>query len=717
MSPQADLEQFTALLSDGAEIDWEEAESALTAEQLEDLRVVERIARFHSREETPTGPRLGKWGHLELRERIGKGSFGEVYRAWDPTLEREVALKVLRPGKGPAGQPKTSILKEGRLLARIRHENVATVHGVAEHEGEVGLWMEFAVGRTLAEIVAKEGPFGSLEAAAIGIELCRALAAVHASGLVHRDVKAENVIREKGGRIVLVDFGLGSRRDRQWDDSKRIVGTPLYLAPEIVLGKSSHSAQSDLYALGVLLYYLATGTFPIQARNLSDLTEAHRRRRYRHLLDARADLRGDFTAVVEKALNPDRSQRFASAGQFEQALAAIGSPLVSTGGEIEPPTRSRRRVPILILGASLLLVLLVFAVPPRWAAELGVGSLREWIAGAPIGPAASDLVDSEAYRLYLRGRHHWNKRTPEEIRKAIAFFEKARQEDPELALAYSGLADSYSTLIDYGVMDVSYGANAVGLAMRSLELDDSRAETHASVGLAESLFRHRWKEAEVSFKRAIELDQEYAPAYQWYAALLTKVGRVDEAVATILIGLKHDDLSASLHTITGWMMLFARDYDRAMEQAATALDLDPHYYYAEVLKARLLALRGDFEGARRTARSDLVRNTASPVTETLLASIEAGAGNRKAALDLIAPLEARRGKEHFAATQLAAVYALLGLNDHAFEWLETAYREGDSSILFLKVYPYYDNLRADPRYEEMLRRLNLDEASLAGSGG
>ena len=148
-----------------------------------------------------------RWGALELRRKIADGGFGTVYRAWDPALEREVALKVLR-----TADRSWSVIQEGRLLARVRHPNVVTVYGVDEYEGTVGLWMEWVEGLTLTQVLAARGVLGGQEAALIGIDVCRAVAAVHKAGLLHRDIKAHNVMREADGRVVLMDFGAGEIR-------------------------------------------------------------------------------------------------------------------------------------------------------------------------------------------------------------------------------------------------------------------------------------------------------------------------------------------------------------------------------------------------------------------------------------------------------------------------------------------------------------------------
>ena len=150
---------------------------------------------------------LRTWGQLILRSYIGRGSFGDVYRAWDPRLDREVALKLLTPPATGETARSSKVISEGRALARVRHPNVVTVYGADQIGGRIGVWMEFVEGRTLAQRIAADGPLAPAETAAIGADLARALAAVHKAGLLHRDVKAQNVICEAGGRIVLTDFG------------------------------------------------------------------------------------------------------------------------------------------------------------------------------------------------------------------------------------------------------------------------------------------------------------------------------------------------------------------------------------------------------------------------------------------------------------------------------------------------------------------------------
>jgi serine/threonine-protein kinase len=175
---------------------------------------------------------LDQWGHLRVRERIGGGTFGDVYHAWDPRLDREVALKLLQPGPDTEDTHESSIIEEGRLLARVRHPNVVTIYGAERLDNRVGLWMELVKGRTLQQAVEQGKVFSPAETVDIGMQLCRAVAAVHEAGLLHRDIKPHNAMLADDGRVVLMDFGAG----RELDDRSRaaLAGTPLYLAPELV---------------------------------------------------------------------------------------------------------------------------------------------------------------------------------------------------------------------------------------------------------------------------------------------------------------------------------------------------------------------------------------------------------------------------------------------------------------------------------------------------
>ena len=294
MSPEADpLGTLSESIADGESLDWDALRAAApdegTRRLLDHLRIVAGVAEVHRslvaetitaslppRDEPPSaaGEQPVRWGHLVLVRKIGEGAYGEVYEALDTWLDHPRALKLLKPEVASrASAPQ--ILHEARKLVRVRHPNVVMVHGADRHDGRVGFWMDLIEGQTLEQRV-KEGRLSAGEATYIGRELCRAVAAVHQANLLHRDIKAQNVMRASdGGRIILMDFGAGEFRDAPRLDA-RPHGTPLYLAPELLTGGAA-AIESDIYALGVLLFYLVSGRFPVEGTSFSDLRDRPRR--------------------------------------------------------------------------------------------------------------------------------------------------------------------------------------------------------------------------------------------------------------------------------------------------------------------------------------------------------------------------------------------------------------------------------------------------------
>lgn len=263
------MSEYLAALVDGKRIDWPLLEQRLGADSagLARLRrVAEIIETFAVGTPTRAGHGGMAWGHLRVFESIGKGSHGEVHRAFDPLLEREVALKLRRDD----ALHSRVFIAEARRLARVRHQNVLAVHGAAIHDGRAGLWSDLIAGQSLADWVRRDGPRSVAEILSIASALAAALGAVHAAGLVHGDVKPGNIMREDaGGRIVLMDFG--SAGDRADAERHGLLGSPASMSPEQSRGDPVGPA-ADLYSLGVVVYYLATGTFPNRSTSSIDAT-------------------------------------------------------------------------------------------------------------------------------------------------------------------------------------------------------------------------------------------------------------------------------------------------------------------------------------------------------------------------------------------------------------------------------------------------------------
>src|SRR5688572_9987440 len=268
---EAVLDEAIEQIADGLTVDWsafDREPPTRAREWARSLRVLNDIVNLHreaaadydqttlataavTEAAQSTAPET--WGKYRLTNKVGEGSYGSVHRAWDSELERDVAIKILHRRVGDT-RLKERLLQEGRALAKIRHDNVVNVLGIEASGDRVGLCMEFVRGKTLADVVRGHGKLSAAEAVLIGQDLCRALAAVHRAGYIHRDVKAKNVMRDDTGRIVLMDFGTGRMADAQDGKGDR-AGTPLYMAPEVLDGGQA-SACSDVYSLGVLLYHL-----------------------------------------------------------------------------------------------------------------------------------------------------------------------------------------------------------------------------------------------------------------------------------------------------------------------------------------------------------------------------------------------------------------------------------------------------------------------------
>ncbi len=368
--------ELAGAILDGTAVDWPSAES--TAGEVErrtirQLKIVAEIAQLHRRlpADSPSCPPdeaasvsplkpLEQWGHLRILEFIGRGSFGEVYRAWNTRLDREVALKLLYPSGRQQDSLESSIIQEGRLLARVQHPNVAVIYDAERIDGRVGLWMEFVRGRTLEQILQEDSAFKEADVIEIGADLCRALSAVHEAGLLHRDIKAQNVMRSDGGRIVLMDFGTGRELEEGGSAPRDMAGTPLYLAPEVFAGRQA-TAQSDIYSVGVLLYHLLSGSYPVCGATIGELRQAHLNTAGEggnlHAVCPRAS--GKLVRIIAQALHPDPQIRFDSAASMAAALQELMSPSGHAAG---------RRVAAYWMAAAacVLAVILPLVLPSGW---------------------------------------------------------------------------------------------------------------------------------------------------------------------------------------------------------------------------------------------------------------------------------------------------------------------------------------------------------------
>ena len=392
----ADQSLLTAAgrIADGEHIDWASITSTLPSEEdraiADELALVAQIAAGHRQlhqllpvaADTPPNlvPDRARWGHLDLLNIVGRGSYGTVYRAWDTRLERLVALKLFHGASNP-----DAVMQEGRMLARVRHENVVSVYGADVIEGVAGIWMELVHGRTLDNIIKGEGAMSAQEAAAVGDHIARAVAAVHAAGLLHCDVKAQNVVRENGGRVVLMDLGAGRivPEAHDGDQLSDVAGTPRYMAPELFNAGAIATRASDIYSFGVLLYYLVSGRFPVDGKTLGELKQAHAAGKTHALGDICPDLPKAYTEIVAKAIARDAAARPESATVMQQMLA----PLAAAEPAADP---APRLFGWWILAAAALLVAALVTLRPLLTPPVPSAPTTRSIAVLPIRNLTGD---------------------------------------------------------------------------------------------------------------------------------------------------------------------------------------------------------------------------------------------------------------------------------------------------------------------------------------
>jgi len=317
---------------------------------------------------------------------------------------------------------------------------------------------------------------------------------------------------------------------------------------------------------------------------------------------------------------------------------------------------------------------------------------------------------AEAYRLFLKGRYHWNKKTESDVRKSIDFFNQAIQDDPMFAQAYAGLADAYATLGFFLILSSPPNEvmpKARTAALRALEIDDTLAEAHASLGMVAMRFSWDLEGAAKSFRRALQLNPAYGPAHQWYGECSAAMGNLEQAIATLKQAQDFDPLSLTINAVLGGMFCFARQYDRAIEQCQKTLEMDNHFWPALKFLGISYLQKGDFGAALAALEGGV---TASGRNSLMLASLGhayAVAGARDRAQELLLDLKKLEPGVYVPSICSAFIQLGLGAIDAVFAELDKAFEERSGWLVFLRVDPRFDRLRDDSRFAALLHRMGL----------
>ena len=330
--------------------------------------------------------------------------------------------------------------------------------------------------------------------------------------------------------------------------------------------------------------------------------------------------------------------------------------------------------------------------------------------------AGGAAVNPEAYEAYLRGRHFWNKRTEEGLKRSLAYFQQAIEKDPNYARAYVGLSDLHNSLGFYGLRPPreTY-PKAKELAMRALALDDTLGEAHTSLASVLADYEWDWAGAEREFRRAIELNPNYEVAHQWHADHLVFMGRFEEGRKEIERAQDLDPLSLIISSDVALHHYYSRDYDSTIAEAARMFELEPDYPLGHIWLGMASVQKGKPDAAVEEFRKAGGVPQGNLMALALLGHAYGRAGRRAEALAVIQELEKAARTRFVSAAYFTLVY--LGLGDRAkfFEWFEKSYRERSALMVRLKVEPMLDPVRSDPRFQVFLKRMKFPDGSPAHS--
>ena len=751
-----------------------------------------------------------KLGHYCILEKIGAGGMGEVYRAHDEQLNRDVALKVLLPRDFGDETARVRLLREARAAAGLNHPHICIIHEVGEVGGQAYIAMEYIGGRPLSALIAQER-LPHEQALRYGVQLADALEHAHARRVVHRDLKSANVIVTPEGRVKVLDFGLAKRLDEGELEATRsqvsltqpgaVIGTLSYMAPEQLRGEPA-DARTDIWALGVVLYEMVAGGRPFQGQTGYEVSSAILSRRAAPLP---GDVPAALRAVIERCIEKDPGRRYQRADEVRAALEAVQS--AGTTLQLLPrraPARrartvSRKRIralavlPLtnlsrdpeqeyfadgmteaLIADLAKIRALRIISRTsvmrykatnkslPEIAEELNVDAVVEgsvlrvgqqvritaqlihaatdthlWAESyerdlqdvlllqsevartiareiqVAITPeekkrlASARAVNPEAHEAYLKGRFHWYKLTREGLDTAMEYFQLALEKDPNYAPAYSGIASVWTSRGETGVLPHQEAfPKARAATLKAMELDDTLAEVHLGLANFKTANEWDWAGAEKEFQRALQLNPNAAEAAFFYADFLLYMGRAKEWSSEVERALALDPLNLLMQCFYGWHLLYLKRYDEAVLQLRKALHQEPSF------TATHLGLWGTFwkkqryEEALEEARKYHSLSGYSDVAEALAGGY--AESDYQGAMKLAAEtLAARAGQTHVPALRVARLYAHAVDKERALEWLEKAYEGREAPLCRLRVVWDWDNLRDEPRFQDLLRRMNL----------
>jgi serine/threonine protein kinase/Tfp pilus assembly protein PilF len=784
-------------------------------------------------------------GRYQIIEELGHGGMGKVYKVFDTDIKEKIALKLLRPEIALDRETVERFSNEMKLARKISHRNVCRMFDLGKAEGTTFITMEFVPGEDLKKFIRKTGQLGPGRAVSIAKQVCEGLAEAHHLGVVHRDLKPQNIMVDEDGNARIMDFGIArSLKVKGITGAGVMIGTPEYMSPEQIEGKEIDQ-RSDIYSLGIILFEMLTGRVPFEGDTPFTIGVKHKSEPPRNPRELNGQIPEELSLLILRCLEKDKEKRYQTAADIISDLDKIETGLPTT--DLVVPRRktlTSREITVkfslkkllfpglaigaLVIAAGIILwralpkkegvspksgppsiAVLPFVddspekghgylceglpntlinalnniqnlrVPARTSAFSFVGkgidiqgigqklnvenvlegsiqvvgnnlrvtaslikvndgyqlwnatydrkledvfAIQDEIAQAIVkalkirllGEQEERLVkrdteNMEAYKLYLEGLYYWNKRTGKDLNRAIELFSQAIDKDPDYAMAYVGLADSYSLLTVYAdarPQDVYPRAKAA--ATKALEINEALAEAHNSLAYIYDRYDWNWKAAEAEFKRALELNPNYATGHFWYGEHLAFFGRFEESIREMKRALALDPVSLVINASLGWAYIMAQQFDEAIAQLHKTLELDPHFYYARIMLGFAHLDKKNFSEAIDEMKKGRELSGDALMMVTGLGEVYATAGKLEEAKGILEELEARSKQQYISPFALAHIYVAMGDLDKAFELADKAYEERDENLISIKIHPTWTVVRSDPRYKALLEKMGLD---------
>ena len=762
--------------------------------------------------------------HYRVLEKLGEGGMGVVYKALDIKLNRPVALKFIPSAFLAAEDVRKRFVHEAQASASLNHPNIATVYEVDEFEGTTYLSLEYIEGQNLTEML-KTGPLDTKDAINIAIQLSEGLKAAHNQGIVHRDIKCQNVMVTPEGRVKILDFGLAKLRGASpVTKTGTTVGTMGYMPPEQLLG-GNVDHRADLWAVGVVLYEMIAGRRPFHAEFDAAVAYKVMNEPYEPLTSVAAGIPPELDGILDRLLAKKVADRYRSIEQvLEDLHLLIGSDTPSTRSSRRRGKRSvRKRVLIggAIVATVTILALLALLLPAsrdpdtmksvavlpfqnlsdnkqdeyfsdgmtdelitalakieglrvtgrtsaflfkgkqedvrqiseqlnvatvlegsvrrvgnrvRISAQL-INSTNGFTLWADVYERQMDdifalqdeitrrIVDVlrltfkkekhkavrprtkniEAYNLYLRGMYHLNKRSADDIKTGLSYFEEASRQDTLHALSYAGISEAYVLLASQAALSPREAyPKAISAARKAVQLDDHSPEAHTC--LAHVLFHMgNYDSASEEFRRALELEPQFAPANHFATEYYTGMNQLDSAKISINRALEFDPLDRATNAALASLLIQEKRFDEAVRQLQQTLDLDSNYFLAHLTLGNAYRALGREEEAASEFKLT-ARLTGGNRGPGALGLLYASTGRPADARSILGDMIRRSQKHYTSAVEIARLCAVLGEREQSLVWLARSFEDDPWSFKKTQALPEFDFVRREKRFEELVRR-------------